>query len=110
MMYNESMGKENKRKRGKKEKQKKAKQRPGTKVMFMPADDVPADEADAEDLEIGDEDESGMYLEKEDLKIIYNALSKYTPTEEEEQLHDMLLEPFEEILVVDYDEPMPDVN
>ena len=51
-----------------------------------------------------------MFLEKEDVELIYNALSKYKPTKKEEQLHSVLLEEFEEILVVDYNEPYPDVN
>ena len=76
-----------------------------TKLSIVPADDISSQEDRDEDF-----DESGMYLEKEDLKIIYNALSKYTPTEKEEQMHGILLEQFEEILVVDYNEPCPDVN
>jgi hypothetical protein len=57
-----------------------------------------------------EEDKSGMYFEKEDVQLIYNALSAYKPTEDEEHLHSILLEEFEEILVVDYNEPYPDVN
>jgi hypothetical protein len=55
-------------------------------------------------------DESGMYLDKESIQIIYNALHEYKPTEDEEHLHSILIEEFEEILVVDYNEPYPDVN
>ncbi len=52
-----------------------------------------------------DEDsESGMFLEKEDIQLIYNALSAYNPTEREEQLHSVLLEEFEELLAVDFAE------
>jgi hypothetical protein len=57
-----------------------------------------------------DEDESGMYLDKESIQTIYNALHAYKPTEGEEHLHSVLLEEFEEILVVDYSEPYPDAN
>jgi hypothetical protein len=57
-----------------------------------------------------DENESGMFLEKEDVRLIYNALKAYKPREEEENLHSVLLESFEEMLVVDYDEMPPDVN
>jgi hypothetical protein len=57
-----------------------------------------------------DEDESGIYLDKESIQIIYNALREYKPTGSEEHLHSVLLEEFEEILVVDYNEPYPDAN
>ena len=56
------------------------------------------------------EDESGMYLDKESIQLIYNALSTYKPTEDEEHLLSVLLEEFEEILVVDYNEIPMDVN
>jgi hypothetical protein len=51
-----------------------------------------------------------MFLEKEDVQLIYNALQEYKPAEQEAHLHSVLLEEFEEILVVDYDEIPPDVN
>ncbi len=57
-----------------------------------------------------DEDEGGKFLDKEEVHIIYNALREYKPTEKEEHLHCVLLEEFEEILVVDYNEPYPDAN
>lgn len=66
------------------------------------------DEGDLEDE--GEEDDGGMFLEKESIQLIYNALSRYKPTEDEEHLHGVLLEEFEEILVVDYNEPSPDTN
>jgi hypothetical protein len=69
---------------------------------------VPADEKASEDE--GDEDEGGMFLDKESIKLIYNALSIYKPTGDEEHLHSVLLEEFEEILVVDYNEPYPEAN
>ena len=69
---------------------------------------MPDDEVAPEDEE--DEYEGGMFLEKESIKLIYNALHEYKPTEDEEHLHSVLLEEFEEILVVDYNEPYPDVN
>ncbi len=50
------------------------------------------------------EGRGGMFLEKEDIQLIYNALSRYKPTEKEEHLHGILLEEFEEILVCDYQE------
>jgi hypothetical protein len=65
-----------------------------------------------EQMDEGDSDEyeAGMFLNKEDIKLICDALREYNPTEKEEHLHGVLLEQFEEILVVDYNEPYPDVN
>jgi hypothetical protein len=88
-----------------KKKTKKTKQDRQTKLSIVPADDISSQEDHDEDF-----DEGGMYLEKEELKIIYNALNSYKPTEKEDHLHSVLLEQFEEILVVDYNEPYPDVN
>jgi hypothetical protein len=76
------------------------------KVILMGNDE---DDVVSEGEEV-DEEESGMFLEKEDIQIIYNALSKYKPPEKEEQRYELLLEEFEEILVVDYNEPYPDIN
>jgi hypothetical protein len=92
-------------KRGKKKpkKTKKTKKSAKTKIIL-----VPDDEGGGEDKE--DEYEGGMFLEKESIQLIYNALSTYKPTEDEEHLYSMLLEEFEEILVVDYNEPYPEVN
>jgi hypothetical protein len=50
----------------------------------------------------GEEAEGGILLEKEDIQLIYKALRSYTPTEKEEQLHDILVESFEELLVTEY--------
>ena len=75
------------------------------KVHLMPADDRTS--KDGSEDEFG---ESGMFLAKEDVQLIYNALAAYTPTELEGLLHSTLLEWFEEILVVDYGEPYPDAN
>jgi hypothetical protein len=72
---------------------------------------VPDDERVSENEENKeDESEGGMLFEKEDIQLIYNALSRYKPTEDEEHLLSLLLEQFEEILVVDYNEPYPDAN
>jgi hypothetical protein len=57
-----------------------------------------------------DEYEGEKFPDKEEVQIIYNALHEYKPTESEEHLHSLLLEEFEELLVVDYDEAPPDVN
>jgi hypothetical protein len=87
-----------------KKKTKKTKKGRQTKLSIVPAD-ISSQEDRDEDF-----DEGGMYLEKEELKIIYNALNSYKPTEKEDHLHSVLLEQFEEILVVDYNEPYPDIN
>jgi hypothetical protein len=79
-------------KQKKKQRHKKAKEMK-TKMLLVP------------DNEGVPEDESGMFLEEEDVKLIHKALSAYKPTEDEEYLHSVLLEQFEEILVVDYNEP-----
>jgi hypothetical protein len=86
-----------------KKKNKKTKKAVKTKIILMPDDD-----GDLEDE--GDKVDGGMFFEKEDIQLIYNALSHYKPTENEEHLLGLLLEEFEEILVVDYNEPYPDAN
>ena len=50
----------------------------------------------------GKESTGGILLEKEDIKLIYKALRSYTPTEKEEQLYDILVESFEELLTIEY--------
>jgi hypothetical protein len=85
-----------------KKKQKKTKK--GMKIIPMLATKT------ASENEEENEDESGMFLDKESIQIIYNALREYKPTEDEEHLLSVMLEEFEEILVVDYKEPYPDVN
>jgi hypothetical protein len=75
------------------------------KKILVTADDISSEEDNNEES-----DESGMYLDKESLQIIYHALHKYKPTESEEHLHSLLLGEFEEILVVDYNEPYPEAN
>ncbi len=86
-----------------KKKHKKTKKGMQTKIIL-----VPTDERASEDKE--NEYEGGMFLDKESIQLIYNALHEYKPTENEEHLLSELLEEFEEILVVDYNEPYPDVN
>ena len=54
--------------------------------------------------------ESGMFIEKEDLLILYHALDAYKPSEKEKQLHGILLEQFEEILISDFGGMPPQVN
>jgi hypothetical protein len=50
----------------------------------------------------GKEAEGGILLEKEDIQLIYKALRSYTPTGKEEQLYDILVESFEELLAIEY--------
>jgi hypothetical protein len=88
-----------------KKKTRKTKKGVRTKIILVPADDMSSEENSEEEF-----DEGGMFLDKESVQLIYNALSAYKPTEREEYLHSVLLEEFEEILVVDYNEPYPDVN
>jgi hypothetical protein len=88
-------------------KQKKKKRDKKTKSLsirlLLPDEEMP------EDDEI-DEDERGVHLDKEDVEILYNALKHYKPTAQEEHLHSILLEEFDEILVVDFGKPFSDAN
>ena len=43
-----------------------------------------------------------MVFEQEDIQLLYRALRAYQPTAKEAQLHEILLEQFEEILAVDF--------
>jgi hypothetical protein len=56
------------------------------------------DQAESE----GEEATGGILLGKEDIQLIYKALRYYTPTEKEAQLHDILVESFEELLTTEY--------
>ena len=80
-----------------------------TQILLMPPDDN-SSESELFDDEDMDEETGGMYLHKEDIRLIYNALKAYKPVGEENHLHGVLLEEFEELLVVDYGEPFPDAN
>ena len=86
-------------------KKKTKKTKKGMQTKIIP---VPADKGALEDKE--NEYEGGMFLDKESVQLIYNALHEYKPTNKEEHLLSVLLEEFEEILVVDYNEPSPEVN
>jgi hypothetical protein len=76
-----------------------------TTLHFLTEDD-PGETADDTGME---PEGSGMLLEKEDVQLIYQALKAYKPTKDEEVLHSTLLEEFEETLVVEYGEELPDV-
>ena len=88
-----------------KKKTRKTKKGVRTKIILVPEDDISSEEDREEEF-----DEGGMFLDKESIQLIYNALSTYKPTEREKHLYSVLLEEFEEILVVDYNEPYPDAN
>jgi hypothetical protein len=86
----------------KKKKKQHANKEPATKVILMKDADTDDEEIDEED-----EDESGIYLDKASVQIIYNALSHYTPTTDEENVYGVLHEEFEEMLVVEYGVRLP---
>jgi hypothetical protein len=90
----------------KKKKKKKAKKQNAIKV-FLSTDEQAED---AQNLD-RDDDGGGIYLEKEDVLLIYNALKNYKPgTVDEEMTSEMLTEQFEEILIVDYKVKLPGVK
>ena len=90
-------------KKKKKNKKKKAKKQNATKVIL--STDEETDEDEEEDAE------SGMYLEKDDMLLIYKALKNYKPgNDDEEMTHELLVEQFEEILIVDYKVKLPGVR
>ena len=87
-------------------KKKKAKKKNTTKVILS-TDEETNDEEDLDE----EEDESGMYLEKEDVLVIYKALKNYKPVNDDEEMtYEMLVEQFEETLVVDYKVKLPGVK
>ena len=87
-------------------KKKKAKKKNAIKVILS-TDEETNDEEDLDE----EEDESGMYLEKEDVLVIYNALKNYQPVNDDEEMtYEMLVEQFEETLVVDYKVKLPGVK
>jgi hypothetical protein len=71
-----------------------------TKKKKTPLSRSPSQQSKADNE--GKEAEGGMLLEKEDIQLIYKALRSYTPTGKEEQLHDILVESFEELLATEY--------
>ena len=88
------------------QKKKKKKKRADKKnaIKIIPMTDEETDEEDFEE----EDDAGGMYLEKEDMLLLYNALKNYKPVNENEEMtHEMLLEQFEESLVVDYGVKLP---
>lgn len=82
----------------KKQLKKKADKKTGMEVILLTDEDTDEDEED---------DESSIYLEKKDVKIIFNALKEYKPTQKEKQRFELLVEEFEEMLVTDYGVQLP---
>jgi hypothetical protein len=81
-------------------KEKKTKSTMQTKIIL---------EEKMDETEEDDNEGDGLFLNEEDVKVICNALATYKPRKDEEHVHSILLEQFEEILAVDYNES-PDVN
>ena len=82
----------------KKKKQKKTDKKNATKIILSTDEDTAE-----EDLDEDEDDAGGIYLEKEDILLIYRALKNYKPeSNEEDMVYEILLEQFEEILIVDY--------
>ena len=82
-----------------KRKKKQKTKAPRTRII-PPGEDMPEDEE-------MDEDESGVFLEEEDVQLIYNALKVYKPANaKEDQLRDIWLEQFDMMLVVNHGKPM----
>ena len=67
----------------------------------IPESDIPREEEEDEDQDSA-EARGGIIFQKEDIQIIYHALSQYTPTKKEVERYELLLEEFEEILECDY--------
>jgi hypothetical protein len=90
----------------KKKKKKNAKKKHAIKVILSTDEEA----EDAENLDLG-EDGGGIYLEKDDVLLIYNALKNYKPgTDDEEMTYETLREQFEEMLIVDYKVKLPGVR
>jgi hypothetical protein len=92
----------------KKKKKKKTNKENAIKIIL--STDEEAEEAEnlaEEDIDEEEDNEGGMYMEKEDVQLIYNALKHYKPTGTELALYDTWLEMFEETLVVDFGVRLP---
>jgi hypothetical protein len=82
----------------KKKKKKKSDKKSSTRIILSTDEEA----EDAQNLDL-DDGAGGIYLEKDDVLVIYKALKNYKPgTDDEEMVSEMLVEQFEEILIVDY--------
>ena len=73
------------------------------KIILTDTPDDTGDEEEEDVTEMG-----GILWDKADMKLLYHALLHYKPAEEEKHLWDILCEEFEEILVCDYGEAIPE--
>ena len=73
------------------------------KIILTDTRDATAEQEEEDVTEMG-----GILWDKADMQLLYHALMHYKPTEEEKQLWDILCEEFEEILVCDYGETLPE--
>jgi hypothetical protein len=87
----------------KKQKKKTADKQNAIKIILSTDEEDLAEE----DIDEEKDNEGGMYMEKEDVQLIYNALKNYKPTGTELALYDTWLEMFEETLVVDFGVRLP---
>jgi len=62
-------------------------------ISLLPPHDISTEDKDIEDV---------LIFEREDITILYNALTQYKPTENEKQRYELLLEELDEILTARY--------
>jgi hypothetical protein len=72
-----------------------------TKQTKTPLSPSPSQQRGGEDSN-SEEAQGGIFLTKDDIRLIYKALRYYSPTEKEAQLHGILVQSFEELLVIEY--------
>ncbi len=72
-----------------------------SKQKKIPLSPSPSQQRGGEDSK-GEEGEGGIFLTKDDIRLIYKALRYYSPTEKEAHLHGILVEEFEELLATEY--------
>jgi hypothetical protein len=72
-----------------------------TKQKKTPLSPSPSQERGGEDSN-GEEAAGGIFLSKDDIRLIYKALRYYNPTVKEAHLHGILVEEFEELLATEY--------
>jgi hypothetical protein len=72
-----------------------------TKEKKTPHSPSPSQQRGGEDSN-SEEAAGGIFLSKDDIRLIYKALRYYNPTEKEAHLHGILVEEFEELLATEY--------
>ncbi len=72
-----------------------------TKQKNPPLSPLPSQQSGGEDSN-REEAAGGIFLTKEDIRLIYKALRYYPPMEKEAHLHGILVESFEELLATEY--------